>query len=62
MRSFEIVTAAAQRVLGAVAEGDMLRTQMTILRRFVKHEPVNRVEIGREISAAMVAAGRYKVL
>ena len=62
VRSFEIVTAAAQRVLGAVAEGDMLRTQMTILRRFVKHEPVNRVEIGREISAAMVAAGRYKVL
>jgi alkylation response protein AidB-like acyl-CoA dehydrogenase len=62
VRSFEIVAAAAQRVLGAVAEGDMLRTQMTILRRFVKHEPVNRVAIGREISAAMVAAGRYKVL
>ncbi len=60
-RSFRIVAGAAERVLGAVAEGDTLRTQMTILRRFLKHEPVNAVAIGREISAAMVLAGRYKI-
>ena len=43
------------------AEGDDLRTQMTILRRLSKHEPVNTVTIGREISAAMVEAGQYSV-
>jgi butyryl-CoA dehydrogenase len=60
-RSFRIVETAAERVLGAVAEGDMLRTQMTIFRRLAKHEPVNTVALGRDISAAMVEAGRYKL-
>jgi len=44
-----------------VAEGDMLRTHMTIFRRLAKHEPSNTVALGREISVAMVEAGRYKM-
>jgi len=60
-RSFRIVETAAERVLGAVAEGDMLRTQMAIFRRLSKHEPANTVALGREIAAAMVEAGRYIV-
>jgi butyryl-CoA dehydrogenase len=59
--AFRIIEASAERVLGAVAEGDMLRTQMTIFRRLSKHEPTNTVAIGREISAAMVEAGRYRI-
>jgi butyryl-CoA dehydrogenase len=39
----------------------MLRTQMTIFRRLSKHEPVNTIALGREISAAMVEAGRYRL-
>ena len=58
-RSFRIVETAAERVIGAVSEGDMLRTQMTIFRRLAKHEPANTVALGREISAYMVEAGRY---
>lgn len=58
-RSFRVVEAAAERVIAAVAEGDMLRTQMTILRRLVKHEPVNSVALGRAIASVMVEAGRY---
>ncbi len=58
-RSFRIVENAAERVLAAVAEGDMLRTQMTIFRRLTKHEPENMVAIGREIAVAMTDAGRY---
>jgi hypothetical protein len=34
---------------------------MTIFRRLAKHEPVNTVALGRDISAAMVEAGRYKL-
>ena len=59
--SFRIIENAAERVLAAVAEGDMLRTQMTIFRRLSKHEPVNTIALGREISAAMVEAGRYRL-
>lgn len=60
-RSFRTVESAAERVMGAVAEGDMLRTQMAIFRRLAKHEPANTVVLGREIAAAMVEAGRYSI-
>jgi butyryl-CoA dehydrogenase len=60
-RSFRIVETAAERVIAAVAEGDMLRTQMAIFRRLAKHEPVNTVTLGREIAAVMVEAGRYTI-
>lgn len=59
VRAFNIIRNAAERVLGAVAEGDTLQTQMAILRRLTKHEPVNSVAIGREIAAVMIEAGRY---
>jgi alkylation response protein AidB-like acyl-CoA dehydrogenase len=59
--SFHIIESSAERVLAAVAEGDMLRTQITIFRRLTKHEPVNTVALGREISAALVEAGRYRL-
>ncbi len=58
-RSFDIIDTAAERVLGAVAEGDLLRTQMTIFRRLTKHEPENTVALCREIAIAMTDAGRY---
>jgi alkylation response protein AidB-like acyl-CoA dehydrogenase len=58
-RAFRVVETAAERVIGAVAEGDMLRTQMTIFRRLAKHDTENTVALGREISAAMTEAGRY---
>ncbi len=59
--SFRVIESSAERVLAAVAEGDMLRTQMTIFRRLSKHEPVNTIALGREISTAMVEAGRYRL-
>ncbi len=59
--SFRVIEGSAERVLAAVAEGDMLRTQMTIFRRLSKHEPVNTIALGREISAAMVEAGRFRL-
>ena len=58
-RSFRVVETSAERVLGAVAEGDTLRTYMAIFRRLSKHEPANTVALGREIAAVMVEAGQY---
>jgi len=59
VRSFHVIETAAEHVLGAVAEGDMLRTRMTIFRRLTKHDAENAVALGREIAAAMTEAGRY---
>ncbi len=58
-RSFRVLETAAERVIGSVAEGDMLRTQMTIYRRLAKHDAENTVALGRDIAAAMTEAGRY---
>ncbi|HEX4067634.1 MAG TPA: acyl-CoA dehydrogenase family protein [Acidobacteriaceae bacterium] len=60
-RSFRILESAAERVLGAIAEGDMLRTQMTIFRRLAKHDPVNSVALGRAVAQHVIAAERYAV-
>ena len=58
-RSFRIIQDSAERILGAIAEGDMLRTQMAIFRRLAKHDPINSIAMGRAIAEEMIAAERY---
>ncbi|MDE3157320.1 MAG: acyl-CoA dehydrogenase, partial [Acidobacteriota bacterium] len=50
---------SARQVLGACAEGDGLRTQMAVLRRLARYEPVNAVARRRQISARSLARERY---
>ena len=52
---------AAKRVLAACGEGDMLRTQLAILRRLVKSTPVDTVAPSRAVAQACVAADKYPV-
>jgi butyryl-CoA dehydrogenase len=58
-RSFRIVKDSAERILGAIAEGDMLRTHMAIFRRLAKHDPINTIAIGRAVAEEVLAAERY---
>jgi len=60
-KAMDVVELAARKVLGAAAEGDSLRTQMAILRRLAKREPVDVIELSRRIAAEMVKAGRYSL-
>jgi hypothetical protein len=53
------VEIGARRALAAVLEGDMLRTQLAVLRRFLKREPVDTVAMRQRISAAVQAGDRY---
>jgi hypothetical protein len=39
----------------------MLRTQMTIMRRLFKYEPINTIELRRQVATRVVEAGRYVV-
>ena len=57
--AMEKIEFAARKVIAAVAEGDMARTQFTILRRLAKHDPADTVALRREIARHMVRAGRY---
>jgi alkylation response protein AidB-like acyl-CoA dehydrogenase len=53
------VETGARRALAAVLEGDMLRTQLTVLRRFLKREPADTIAMRQRISAAIQAGDRY---
>jgi alkylation response protein AidB-like acyl-CoA dehydrogenase len=50
---------AARRILAACAEGDMLRTQLAILRRLAKFAPANVVGLSRTIAQHCLQAERY---
>jgi butyryl-CoA dehydrogenase len=58
-QAFEKVESAARKVIAAVADGDMLRTQLAILRRLAKYEPFNTVELRQQIAQRMIERGKY---
>jgi alkylation response protein AidB-like acyl-CoA dehydrogenase len=58
-QAMEKVESAARKVIAAVAEGDMLRTQMAILRRLAKHEPFNTIELRQQIAQRIIERGKY---
>jgi alkylation response protein AidB-like acyl-CoA dehydrogenase len=60
-KALQTVEISARRVISAVAEGDLLRTQMAILRRLSKHEPVNTIALSRDIARDAIHAGRYSL-
>jgi butyryl-CoA dehydrogenase len=49
----------ARRALSAVHEGDMLTTQMAVLKRFGKRAPVDTIALRRRVAAAVQAQDRY---
>jgi alkylation response protein AidB-like acyl-CoA dehydrogenase len=49
----------ARPVLAACAEGDALRANLAILRRFAKFEPVDSIALRRRIAERLLTAGRY---
>jgi butyryl-CoA dehydrogenase len=60
-QSFEKVESAAKKVLADVAEGDMLRAQLAILRRLAKYEPFNTIALRQQIAEKMIERGKYQL-
>jgi len=59
--AMESVESAARTVLAACSEGDALRTNLAVLKRFTKFEPVNAIALRRNIAARLLASERYAV-
>ncbi len=57
--SADRIESRARTVLSATAEGDMLRTQLAVLRRFAKREPVDTIALRRVVADAVESANRY---
>jgi butyryl-CoA dehydrogenase len=58
-KAMETLELSARRVIAAVAEGDMLRTQLTILRRLAKHDPADTIALRRQVAKHVIKAGKY---
>ncbi|HZR57415.1 MAG TPA: acyl-CoA dehydrogenase family protein [Terriglobales bacterium] len=58
-QAMDKIEAAAKKIIAAIAEGDMLRTQLAILRRLAKHEPFNTIELRQQIAQKMIERGKY---
>jgi alkylation response protein AidB-like acyl-CoA dehydrogenase len=58
-QAIDKIEAAARKVIAAVADGDMMRTQMAILRRLAKHEPFNTIAARQKIAQKVIEAGKF---
>src|SRR3982075_1382915 len=58
-QALEKVEASARKVIADVAEGDMLRTQLAIVRRLSKHEPFNTISLRQQIAQKTIERGKY---
>jgi butyryl-CoA dehydrogenase len=58
-KAMHTIEMSARKVIAAVADGDLLRTQMAIVRRLSKHDPVDTIALGRSIAVHLLIAGRY---
>jgi len=55
----ERVEREARRAIAAIHEGDMLTTQMAVLKRFAKRPPVDTIALRRRVAAAVQSQDRY---
>ncbi len=51
----------ARKVIAAVAEGEIARTQFTILRRLAKHDPADTIALRRQVARHVVRVGKYSL-
>jgi len=58
-QAMEKIEANARKIIAAVAEGDLLRTQLAILRRLAKHDPYNTIELRQQIAQKVIERGKY---
>jgi len=59
--AIERIESAARRIAAAVSEGDMLRSQMAIVRRLSKHEPFNTIALRQKIAQKLIETGKYTI-
>ncbi len=55
------IESAARMIVAACSDGDMLRSQLAILRRLCKYEPFNTVALRQTIAQRVIDTGKYLV-
>jgi hypothetical protein len=59
--AFGRIEATARTLLASLDEGDTLRTQMAILRKLTRRDPVDTIHLKRRIAERVLEALEYRV-
>jgi len=59
--AIERIESQAKKVIAAVSDGDMLRTQIAIVRRLAKHDPFDTVRLRQQIAKKLIETVKYSV-
>jgi hypothetical protein len=57
--AMDLIEASARNVLANCAEGDALKMNLAVLKRFTKYEPVDAIALRRSIAARLLETGKY---
>jgi hypothetical protein len=57
--AFDRVEGLAKQAFAAIAEGDVLRTQLSALKKLTRFTPVNTIALRREIADSVIKIGKY---
>ena len=57
--SLALAEQAARRILAACSEGNLLRTQLLILRRLARSIPADATNLSRTVARHCIQSGRY---
>ena len=60
--AMEKIESAARTVIAACSDGDMLRSQLAILRRLCKYELFNTVALRQAIAQRVIESGKYVIV
>jgi butyryl-CoA dehydrogenase len=60
--AMERIESAARSVIAASADGDMMRSQIAILRRLSKYDPLNTIALREEIARKVIETRKYQVM
>lgn len=58
--AFADVERHAKTLLATIADGDLLRTQLSILKKLTRNTPVNTVALNRRIAVRVIEAEKYQ--
>ena len=59
--AMDTIESTARTGLASCSEGDELRTNLAVLRRFTKRDAIDVIALRRRIAARLIEAGRYAV-
>ncbi|KIL35119.1 acyl-CoA dehydrogenase [Cohnella kolymensis] len=57
--AFDAIESFAKEALSAMESGDILRTQLSVLKKLTRRTPVNSVQLKRQIAARVIKSEKY---